>query len=59
MEYDSKNILQFLHIDGSSHDIYQRFLDFFFFFFDYLGKLIASVPLCVFSGRGAKSVNGY
>lgn len=56
MEYDSKNILHFLHIDGSSHDIYQGYRE---LFFDYLGKLIASVPLCVFSGRGAKSVNGY
>lgn len=56
MEYDSKNILHFSHIDGSSHDIYQGFLE---LFFDYLGELIASVPLCVFSGRDAKSVNGY
>lgn len=40
MEYDSKNILHFSHIDGSSHDIYQGFLE---LFFDYLGELIASV----------------
>lgn len=25
MEYDSKNVLHFLHLDGTSHDIYQGF----------------------------------
>lgn len=51
MEYDSKNILYFLHLDGSSQGIYQGFLE---LFFDYLGKLIASVPVCLFLERGKK-----
>ncbi len=29
MEYDSKNVLHFLHLDGTSHDIYQGFLSIF------------------------------
>lgn len=52
MEYDSKNVLHSLHLDGTSHDIYQGFLK---EFFDYFVKLIASFPPNVFSQRGAKN----
>lgn len=42
MEYDSKNVLHFLHLDGTLHDIYQGFVKQFFFY--YFVKLIASPP---------------
>lgn len=55
MEYDTKNVLHFLHLDGTSHDIYQGFLKlFFFFYYYYFVKLIASFSSNVFFKRGAK-----
>lgn len=33
MEYDSNNVLHFLDLDGTSHDIYQGFLKQFLWLF--------------------------
>ena len=40
MEYDSKNVLHFLHLNGASQDIYQGFLKHAFLFY-YFVRLIA------------------